>query len=80
LKKELTMDKLDALCERFENAPFKCGAWWPTIDEVKTHIEPRLDQNVEFLVWIAETADAPKNEQERESKRYINNLIYKITK
>ena len=80
MKKELTMEKLDALCEKFDSFPFKCGAWWPTIQEIKTHIEPNLKGNLEFLIWIAETADTPRTEQERESKKYINNLIFEITK
>lgn len=76
MKKGLTFDKFEILCDRLDKAPFKCGNWWPTIDEVKSNIEPKLEQNLEFLIWIANTANEPQTDEQRESRRYINNLIY----
>lgn len=80
MKKEMPYAKFDAMCDRFDNASFKCGAWWPTVFQVKEYIEPKIEQYLEFLIWIAETADAPRTEEERESKKYINNLIYNTIK
>jgi hypothetical protein len=80
MKKEMSYEKFDALCDRFDVAPFKCGARWPTILEIKEYIEPKIEQNLEFLIWIAETADSPKTEAEKESKKYINNLILNTVK
>lgn len=77
MKKEITIEKYDLLCERFANAQFKCGKWWPTIEEIKQNIEPKLDQNLEFLIWITETADKPMTDEQKASRTYINNLINK---
>ena len=80
MRKEITIEKYDMLCERFDKAYFKCGNWWPTIDEIKKNIEPRLDQNMEFLIWITETAAPPVTQEQREARKYINNLINKTLK
>jgi hypothetical protein len=77
MRKELTYDNYDAMCQRYENAPFKCGSWWPSIIDIKTKLEPKLEQNLEFLIWIEETADKPKNEGELASQRYISALLRK---
>ena len=58
-----------------ENAPFKCGNWWPSIYDIKTKLEPKLEQNLEFLIWIEETADAPTTQEQKESQEYIRNLL-----
>lgn len=75
LKKEITFEMYDKLCERYHNSHFKCGDWWPPVDYIKKHLVPRIEQNLEFLIWITETASEPKTEQEKESRTYINSLI-----
>ena len=56
MRKELTYDNYEAMCLRYDEAPFKCGDWWPSVLDIKTKIEPKVEQNLEFLIWIAETA------------------------
>ncbi len=80
MKTTMTFDELDILYNRLGNNNFKCGDWWPTVEEIKTYIEPHLNKNLEFLIWITETADAPKTEAEKESRKYINNLLIKTLK
>ena len=77
MKKEVSFDNYIAMCDRYDEAQFKCGDWWPSVLDIKTKIEPKVEQNLEFLIWIAETADAPKNQAQRESKEYINKLLNK---
>jgi hypothetical protein len=75
MKKEVTFDNYIAMCDRYQASSFKCGNWWPQINDVKTKLEPKLEQHLEFLIWISETADAPKTEQQKESRDYINKLL-----
>lgn len=80
MKATMSFDDYDLLTERLNDNTFKCGDWWPTVEEIQTYIEPHLNKNLEFLIWITETAEAPKTDAEKESKKYINNLLIKILK
>ena len=75
--KEITFDEYEAMCERYEEAPFKCENWFPTIDDIKFRIEPEIDKNIDFLVWIVETCTTPRTDEEKEVVKYINDLIKK---
>ena len=77
MKKELTYDNYEAMCQRYDEAPFKCGNWWPSIDDIKTKLEPKLEQNLEFLIWIEETASKPQTPEQKASQEYISNLLRK---
>ena len=80
MKSTLTFDDYDTLTDRLNNNNYKAEDWWPTVEEIKTYIEPNLNKNFEFLIWITETADAPVTEEQKESKKYINNLLIKTLK
>lgn len=75
MKRGMTYDDFDAMCERLNALNFKCGAWWPTLDDVKKCIEPNIKSNMEFAIWITETASEPKTEEERQVKHYLLQLI-----
>lgn len=75
MKKELTFEKYDKLIDRLNNIPLKCGAFWPTKEQVDEILEEGIEKNMEFLLWILETADEPKTEEEIESKKYINSIL-----
>lgn len=67
--------EFDIISERVSKNNFKCGYWWPTIEEIQEHIEPNIEKNIEFLIWIMETADAPETDEQKASKKYINKLL-----
>ena len=48
MKTTMTFDELDTLYNRLGSNNFKCGDWWPTIEEIQKHIEPQLNKNIEF--------------------------------
>ena len=75
MKKELTMEQYIAMCDRYESAQFQCENWWPTVREIQTRIEPKVEQNLEFLIWVSETAPYPKTPEQHESRNYINKLL-----
>lgn len=75
MKKELTYDNYEAMCQRYEIAPFQCGNWWPSIVDIKTKLEPKLEQHLEFLIWIEETAGKPQTPEQKESQEYISSLL-----
>lgn len=75
--KEIPENKFYAMCDRFDAASFKCGNYYPTIEEIQKYIEPKVEQNLDFLIWISETAGEPSNPDEVDARTYINELINK---
>ena len=67
---------LDKLCEDFEEMKFKAEAWWPTVEEIRTLIEPNLKEMLSFALWITETADPPQSDADKEAQKYLLRLIY----
>lgn len=67
---------LDKLCEDFEEMKFKAEAWWPTVEEIRTLIEPNLKEMLPFALWITETADTPQTDADKEAQKYLLRLIY----
>ena len=75
MKTTMSFTEYDILAERVSKNNFKCGDWWPTVDEIKTKIEPEFNKYIEFLIWILETADQPETPEQKASKKYINQLL-----
>lgn len=73
---DLNARELDKLCDDFEDMSFKADAWWPSIEEIKEYIEPKLKTMLPFAIWITETANKPETEEEIQSKKYLLRLIY----
>ena len=80
VKTTMSFDDYDILVERLTDNSFKCEDWWPTIEEIQTYIEPNVGKNIEFLIWILETSTPPETPEQKESKKYINNLLIKTLK
>lgn len=76
----MSFDEYDTLIDRLNDNSFKCEDWWPTVEEIKEKIEPDLQKNLEFLIWIMETAQPPETEEQKASKKYINDLLIKHIK
>ena len=77
---QITQDALDEMCENFENMRYKAKAWWPTVEDIRTKMEPKIKDQIAFAIWITETADNPKTDEEKEAKKYLLRLIYKNLK
>ncbi len=75
VKTTMTFDELDALQERISQNEYRCGNWWPTVDELKERVAPHPEKYIEFLMWILETADEPVEDWQKQSKGYINRLL-----
>ena len=73
---EITQRQLDEMCDVFEEMKYKASAWWPTVEEIRTKLAPRIKDQISFAIWITETADAPKTEEEKAAKSYLLRLIY----
>ena len=80
MKTTMSFTEYDILADRLSKNNFKCGPWWPTVEEIQTMIEPNLNKYLEFLIWILETAEKPETEEQKESKKYINKLLIKSLK
>ena len=70
----MSFEEYDILADRLSKNNFKCGDWWPTVEEIKEKIEPNVSKYIEFLIWITETADMPETPEQKASKKYINQL------
>lgn len=75
MKKEITYDELDAMLDRFDKAKYKCGNWWPSLEEIKQYIEPDIKNKLEFALWISETATEPITDEDKIARQYLNKLI-----
>ena len=75
MRRDYSYDELDAMCERFAEAEFQCGEWWPTMQQVKERIEPQIKTLLDFVIWITETAVSPKNEEEELVRKRLLQLI-----
>lgn len=77
MRSTLTFDEYDKIEKRVCDNSFKADGWWPTVEEIKTKIEPDFSKNIEFLIWIISTNTPPQNPEEVASKNYINALLRK---
>lgn len=80
VKATMSFDDYDTLVDRLVDNCFKAEDWWPTVEEIQKYIEPNVNKNIEFLLWILETADTPITDEQKASKKYINNLLIKTLK
>lgn len=80
MKTTMTLEEYDNLCDRLSNNEYKCGAWWPTVEEISKYLEPEKEKYIEFMLWVLETAENPNNEEEKESKKYLNKILRETLK
>ena len=73
---DISQTALDEMCDNFEVMKFKAGPWWPTMEEINTKIKPRIKEYLKFVIWITETAEEPKTEEEKKAKSSLLKLIY----
>lgn len=75
MKLNMTLKDYDMLCDRLNDNEYKCGNWWPSVEEIKKYLEPKKEEYAEFMLWIVETADAPVTDEEKASRNYLNRLL-----
>ena len=80
MKKDMTYDEFEAMCQRFEASENKCDDWFPSLTEIKERIEPDIRNKLEFAIWIDVTANPPVTEEENVARQYLRRLIYKNLK
>lgn len=73
----ITQNMFDEMCDAFESMQYRCDDWFPTLEEIKTLLEPNIDKDWKFALWILETSNEPKTQEEKEARRYLMNLVYK---
>ena len=73
----LSQKKFDELLDSLETMEYRCGNWLPTIDEIKTEIEPNIENKdvLQFALWILETGITPKTPEGKEARRYLMSLV-----
>ena len=70
----------DALCQTEDRV--SSYEWQPDfffcIDDIKKYIEPNIKENFNFAVWLLQKE--PKTEQEKETRRYLMNVVNSYVK
>ena len=74
----LTQSKFDELCETLSQMQYKCEGWFPTLEEIKTRLEPTIEHDIKFALWILETSGSPKTAEQKEARRYLMTLVYSV--
>lgn len=67
--------EFDRLCDYMEEMPFRCGSWFPSLQEIKERIEPNIDRDIYFAIWILQTSDNPATEEDKVARRYLMQLV-----
>lgn len=72
--REYTFDEFAQLCDSFDEIGWKNNNWWPSVKDIETVIAPRIDEMLEFVLWITETSEKPTTPEQQESSRMLKKL------
>lgn len=72
----ITQSKFDEMLEAFETMQYRCDDWFPSIEEIKEYLEPNIERDYKFALWILETSNEPQTQKKKEARRYLMNLVY----
>lgn len=72
---DFTQTEFDKLCDYFDQFEFQCGPWFPSLEEIKEKIEPNIDENIYFAIWILQTSRAPETDKVKTARRYLMRLV-----
>lgn len=75
MKPNMTYDEFDAMWQRFEDSNTNNDEWFPTLHEIKTHIESNIKTMLEFAIWLDATSREPITEEEQTARRYLRDVI-----
>lgn len=75
--REYTFDEYDKVIERLKSVPFRCGLFWPKKEDIQIILKEEPTKAIDFLLWVAETAEDPETEEDKEAKKYVMSLLYK---
>ncbi len=69
---QMTFDNYDKMIENFNK--IESDTCWPSREALEK-MEVDLEKYIPFLCFLLEKGVEPKNEEEKENKRYLNKLI-----
>ena len=72
---DFTQTEFDKLCDYMDELSFRCSSWFPTIEEIKEKLEPNIERDIYFAIWILETSDEPTTRSGIEARRYLMQLV-----
>ena len=70
----LSNEEYEYMVSRTVNSPHKRGNWMPTMEEVKTIIEPNFSRCYDFVYWIIES-NKHVNDEDQETYDYLVKLF-----
>lgn len=74
----ITQNRFDELCESLNEMQYKCDGWFPSLEEIKTKLEPHIERDIKFALWILETSKPPQTDAQKEARRYLMNLVNSV--
>ena len=72
----MKQEKFDKLCDAYDNMEYQCGNWFPSLEEIKTQLEPNIEKEIKFAIWILQTSNPQTTKEGKEARRYLMNLVY----
>lgn len=75
-KKKMTFSEYENEIERLENIGIEPKGFWPTVEEIRTEIEPNVRHELPFLIWLAELNPTRHlSKEDKECSNYVRRLI-----
>lgn len=72
---KFTYEDLDKIFENVEKIPAD-RSYIPTVEEMEAnHVREHVEKFLPYLVWVSEMLVGTKVQKEKETNRYINNVI-----
>lgn len=72
---KMTFDEYDALCEKLRNVENDRKDWLPSEKELIEFVEKDPEKYLDFLIWLSETTNPPKEERGQASLKAITKLL-----
>lgn len=71
--KKISFSRLCSIEDKVEGYDWKPDDVFYTIDDIKEHIEPDLEKNFNFALWLLQKK--PNSKPEQEARAYLLNLV-----
>ena len=71
-----TQEEFDNMCEALGAMDYQCGSYFPSLKEIQEKLEPNIERDIKFALWLLETSTEPKTPEKKEARRYLMNLVY----
>ena len=73
---KMTFDTYDEIEDKISKLQYEADGWWPTVEDLETKFKTKCKSDFEFLIWILNTNPEPETEEDKLSKKKIQEILY----